>query len=54
MLNIGALTCADKKLSLAVTVAPLGLSSFKSFVVYGVHNHLNSCNFIVFFKDCKA
>jgi len=41
-----ALNFGDKMLSLAV--APLGLLSFKNFVVYDVHNQLHSCSFIVF------
>jgi len=45
--GIVALNFGDKMLSLAV--APLGLLSFKNFVVYDVHNQLHSCSFIVFF-----
>lgn len=46
--GIVALNFGDKMLSLAV--APLGLLSFKNFVVYD-HNKLHSCRFIVFFNE---
>lgn len=45
---IVALNFGDKMLSLAV--APLGLLSFKNFVVYD-HNQLHNCRFIVFFRE---
>ena len=47
--GIVAVIFGDKMLSLAVV--PLGLLSFKNFVVYYVHNQLHSCSFIVFFME---
>lgn len=47
--GIVALNFGDKMLSLVVV--PLGLLSFKNFVVHDVHNQLHSCSFIVFFME---